>query len=156
MPAGDSLPPAQGPDSGYVLIEMVATLALTVMLMAFVFPSVPKGTSASQLVALVTASVSLLREARTEAIAHGTPVGATFESARRMLRAGSQTVTIPTDVDFALVTGGNCPSDGGRARILFRPDGTNCGGVLSFARNGRLVLARVLWVNGRIDVAEGR
>ena len=144
-----------GPRSGYVLIEVAAALAITAMLMAVTLPVAGNGTTPARLIGLTTASVSLLREARIAALSRNVPVAATFDSARRMLRVGSQTLAIPTDVDFTLTAGGNCPTHGSRAQLLFRPDGTNCGGVLRFAKGRRIFRARVNWVDGRIDVAEG-
>ena len=143
------------PRAGYLLVEVVAAMAVTIMLITFAFPSVPNGTTPSRLLGLITASVSLLREARTEALAQGKPTAATFDSVSRTLRAGSQIVGIPPDVDFSLVAGGNCPADDTRAQILFRADGTNCGGVLRFAKGRRILRARINWVDGRIDVVEG-
>ena len=138
-----------------MLIDVVATLSITVMLMAFVFPMVPFGTTPSRLLALVSSSASLLREARSAAAAGSMPVAARFDAARRRLQAGPNVVTIPTDVDFSLTAGSRCPVVGREAQILFRPDGTNCGGLLRFSKGGRVLRARVNWVDGRIDVVEG-
>ncbi len=146
---------AGGPEAGYVLIEAVAALAITLLLLGFAFPLVAPGTTPPRLLALVSSSVSLLRDARTAAIAGSRPVAARFDVARRTLSAGPNAVGIPADVAFAFVAGGNCPSGDGRAEILFRPDGSNCGGVLRFAKGARVLRARVNWVDGQVDVVEG-
>ena len=155
MRAGSDGGVSSDPQGGYVLIEVVATLAVIVMLMALSFPRVSADTSPTRMAALITASVSLLREARTEAIARGAPVATTFDAGRRMLTAGTRSVTIPPDVSFHMVAGGNCPAESMRAAIVFRPDGTNCGGILRFGKHGYAARAHVNWVDGRIDVAEG-
>lgn len=138
-----------------MLIEVVATLAITILLIGFVFPMVPFSTTPSRLLALVSSSASLLREARTAAQSSSKPVGASFDPTRRRLQAGPNVVTIPGDVDFSLTAGGTCPVVARRAAIVFRPDGTNCGGLLRFSKGGRVLRARVNWVDGRIDVVEG-
>ncbi len=138
-----------------MLIEVVAALAITMLIVGFAFPSAPLTTTPSRLLALVSSSVSVLREARTAAIAGGSPVGARYDAAGRTLRAGRNAVTIPADVGFDLVAGGNCPAGEGAAEILFRADGTNCGGSLRFSRGGRIIRARVNWVDGHIDVLDG-
>jgi general secretion pathway protein H len=140
-----------GSEAGYMLIEVVAALVLTTLLIAFIFPMTPFGTTPSRLLALVSSSASLLREARTAAVAGNTPVAARFDVARRRLQAGSDVVAVPADVDFSLTTGAACR----KAEILFRPDGTNCGGLLRFGKGGRILRARVNWADGRIDVVEG-
>ncbi len=148
LPAGD-------PQAGFVLLEAVAALAITLLLLAFVLPLVAPGTTPPRLLALVSSSVSLLREARTAAIAGGKPVAARFDSAQRRLWSGGIAVGIPADVAFSLTAGGNCPGRDGATEIQFRPDGSNCGGVLRFVKGHRTIRARVDWADGHVDVVEG-
>ena len=138
-----------------MLIEVVATIAITLLLINFAFPIVASGTTPARLLALVSSAASVLREARTAAIVGGRPVAAHFDAGRRRLQAGRNALTIPADVDFSLVAGGNCPADPGSVDILFRADGTNCGGLLRFRKDRRVLRARVNWADGHIDVAEG-
>lgn len=138
-----------------MLIEVVAALAITLLILGFAFPFAPLGTTPSRLLALVSASVSVLREARTAAIAGSQPVSATFDARQRILRSGRNSVAIPADVDFDLETGGNCSARDGVAEIMFRPDGTNCGGFLRFARAGRVLRANVNWLDGHVEVVDG-
>lgn len=138
-----------------MLIEVAAALAIAGMVTGLALSNVGHGTTPGSLLALTSASVSLLRDARTAAVARNIRVAATFDSHRRQLNAGAQVLVIPTDVQLTVLAGGNCPSEGSKSQILFRPDGTNCGGVLRFAK-GRLVYrTRVNWVDGQIDVVEG-
>lgn len=143
------------PRAGYVLIEVVAALAITMLIMAFAFPFAPLSTTPSRLLALVSSSVSVLRDARTAAVAQGRIVGAHYDAVQRTLRSGGNAVTIPADVGFDLLVGGNCPAGERAAEVLFRPDGTNCGGSLRFSRSGRVIRVRVNWVDGHIDVLNG-
>lgn len=138
-----------------MLVEIVATLAVTGLLMAVALPHLAAGTNRTRMAALVTASASLLREARTTAIASGTPVAASFDPARRKLGTGPESLDIPADVAFSLLAGGNCARTATQVVILFRPDGTNCGGVLRFAKDGHVTRALVNWVDGRIAIVEG-
>ncbi len=141
--------------AGYVLIEVAAALAVAGMVTGLALSNVGHGTTPGGLVALTSASVALLRDARTSSGARNVPVAATFDPRRRKLSAGPQVLLIPADVELTIVAGGNCPIEGPRSQILFRPDGTNCGGILRFAK-GRLVYrTRVNWVDGQIDVVEG-
>jgi general secretion pathway protein H len=142
-------------EAGYVLVEMVATLAITALLIAFVFPNVPRTSSAPRLAGLVADTVSLLRDARSRAIGSGRPVTAEFDPRARTLRTGTARVSLPVDLHVSLLAGGRCPTSASRAGIEFRPDGTNCGGVLRLAQGTRVTRVRVDWLDGRVDVLQG-
>ena len=141
--------------AGYVLIEAVAALAIAVLLLSFAYPLVAGGTTPPRMLALASSAASLLRDARTAAMVGGKPVAARFDAAGRRLTAGTAALRIPADVSFSLTSGGNCRAGGGGAAVLFRPDGSGCGGVLRFARGGRVLRARINWAAGHVDIVEG-
>jgi general secretion pathway protein H len=124
------------------------------LLIAIVFPSVPFSTTPSRLSALVYSSASLLREARTAAIVGRTPVTARFDPIHRRLLSGLNIVDISADVDFSVISGATCA--GRPAEIVFRPDGTNCGGSLRFSRGGRTLSARINAIDGQIDIVRDK
>ena len=126
------------------------------LVMSFVFPFLPLRTTPTRLAGLVTDTVSLLRNARSRAITSDGSVAATFDADDRVLRSGGETVAVPPDVVLSVSAGANCPKSGARTQILFRPDGTNCGGVLRFTRDASSLRVRVNWMDGQIDVAPGR
>lgn len=144
-----------GGESGYVLIEALAALAITILLLSFAYPLVAGGTTPPRLLALVSSSVSLLRDARTAAMASGKPVAARFDAGRRRLTARDAAVAIPGDVAFSLTAGGNCRTGEGGAAVLFRPDGSGCGAVLRFAKGPQVLRARVNWADGHVDILQG-
>ena len=147
--------PAAARQAGYVLIEAVAALAITILLLSFAYPLVGGGTTPARLLALVSSSVSLLRDARTAAMATGMPVVARFDAGRRRLAARDTAVSIPGDVAFSLTAGGNCRTGEGGGAVLFRPDGSGCGAVLRFAKGAQVLRARVNWADGHVDIAQG-
>ena len=67
---------------GVSTLEALAALAITILLLSFAYPMVAGGTTPSRLLALVGASASLLRDARTTAMASGKPVVARFDAGR--------------------------------------------------------------------------
>lgn len=159
-PATDPLPASggRGPDparAGFVLVEAVAALALTLLVLSFAYPLVAPGTTPPKLLALVSSAASLLRDARTDAAATGRPVVVRFDPARRRLTAGGGAVGVPADVELTVEAGGNCRAAGGDAAVVFRPDGSDCGAVLRFSRGARVIRARVGWADGHVDVVEG-
>lgn len=144
-----------GARGGYVLVEAVAALAIAILLIAFTYPLVAGGTTPTRMLALASSTASLLRDARTAAIAGGKPVAARFDAARRQIVARNAAVTIPGDVAFSLTAGGNCRTGDGAAAVLFRPDGSGCGAVLRFARGAQVLRARVNWADGHVDIVQG-
>jgi general secretion pathway protein H len=141
--------------AGYVLIEALAALAITVLLLSFAYPLVAGGTTPPRMLALASSAVSLLRDTRTAAMASGAPVAARFDAGRRQLVARGAAVTIPRDVAFSLTAGGNCRSGEGGAAVLFRPDGSGCGAVLRFSKGTQVLRARVNWADGHVDIVQG-
>lgn len=138
-----------------MLLELAVALAVMSLGLALLLPLVPARTTPTRLLALVTTAAALLRDARSAALLEARPVGAVFDANRRQLSAGGATLAIPQDVELSVVAGGNCPAGDARSAILFRPDGTNCGGALRFVQGARTLRARVDWASGRIDVVEG-
>lgn len=138
-----------------MLIELVATLVLVGLVMVMAFPNLPQGTTPARFRALLARTTALLRDARSAALAHATDSAATFDRRSRTLRAGAYEVAIPADVDLALTAGSGCGASRDTAAIVFRADGTSCGGVLRFARGGRAFRVRVNWVTGHVEIVDG-
>lgn len=143
------------PRAGYVLIELIATLALTGLLFALVLPNLAATTTRTRLHMLLASTVAGLRDARTAAIARDTDVAVIFDAYRRSIELGSERVPVPSDVAFSITTGGSCALREGRIAIVFRGDGTNCGGVLRFVRDGEIYEIRINWATGTINIVRG-
>lgn len=138
-----------------MLIEALAALAITVLLLSFAYPVIAGGTTPPRMLALASSAVSLLRDTRTAAMASGAPVAARFDAGRRQLVARGSAVTIPRDVAFSLTAGGNCRTGEGGGAVLFRPDGSGCGAVLRFSKGKQVLRARVNWADGHVDLVQG-
>jgi general secretion pathway protein H len=143
---------ARGGTAGYLLIELVAALALAGLLAILAFPGVPGGTTPVRFRALLTDVASLLRDVRSTAIAQGSAAAASFDRRSRMLRAGVREVRLPADVDLSLTAGGRCPASPDTIDIVFRADGTSCGGILRLARGGHAFSIRVNWATGHVEI----
>jgi general secretion pathway protein H len=138
-----------------VLIELVAALALMGLLVTLVYPDVPRGTTPTRFRALLANTAVLLRQARTAAIASGGDVYAVFDRRARVLQAGRYRVAIPADVDVTVLAGGRCDSRGNTVDLVFRADGTNCGGVINFSQDKHVFRVRVNWLTGYVEVLQG-
>jgi len=150
-PAGS----AEQSTAGYVLIELVAALALAGLMMALALPTVPQGTTPTRFRALLSSAATLLRETRTDAITHGADRLLMFDRAARVLRSGNRRIEIPPDVEIALLAGASCPVGPNAASIVFRGDGTSCGAVLRLGRDRMTSRVRVNWVTGHVEIVDG-
>jgi len=150
-PAGNAEPST----AGYVLIELIAALALLGLMMAMALPTVPPGTTPTRFRALLSSAATLLRETRTDAITHGADRLLMFDRPARVLRSGSRRLEIPPDVDIGLFAGASCPMGPNTASIVFRSDGSSCGAVLRLARDRMTSRVRVNWATGHVEIIDG-
>lgn len=143
------------PRAGFVLIDLVVAAAIMVLLIALVLPQLAFYTTSTRMHLLLANTASLLRDARTAAIAGNANVTASFDASRRLIWSGRAFVHVPADVSVSVTSGGDCRSDGDVTEITFRHDGTNCGGVFRFARGHDVYRLRVNWATGYVDVLKG-
>lgn len=145
----------RGLRAGFVLIDLVAAAAIMVLLIGLILPEVASYTTPMRMHLLLANTATLLRNARTTAIAENADETASFDPSRRLIRFGRIFVYLPSDVGLDVTSGGDCRSDGDVAEITFHSDGTNCGGVLHFERGQEIYRLRVNWATGYVDTLKG-
>ena len=141
--------------AGYVLIDLVATLAVMGLIALIAYPAMPTGTTSTGMTALLVATESVMRDARTMAIASGKPAFATVDRTRRTIRSGEHVVELPADIELTVTAGESCKTDGQTIAIGFRPDGTSCGGIVRLAKGKKAFRVRVNWVTGHVAIVDG-
>lgn len=156
-PGASRSPPPRpaAPRGGFVLMEILPALVILGLIVLVAYPALPRGTGSARMLALAVESAAILRQARTEAIASGREATAVFDARRRMLVQGGSTLTLPADVDMSILSSETCPKETDRVAILFRPDGTSCGGVVRFAKGTRAFRLRVNWATGNVAIVDG-
>lgn len=147
-------------DGGVSLIEVLAALTLAAVLTAAL-----AGVVARRPPALAEASqgvVAALRAARAEAVRGGAPARVSFAPALRSYGAGDAPRVLPDGVSLSLLAAAETrrpeAKDGSPARddakalaIVFFPDGSSTGGVVSLtAEDGRAARIEVRWLTGQI------
>ncbi len=142
------------PDAGYIMIELIAALVLMGLLALIAFPVLSQSTSAPRYRALLVDTATLLRQARNTAIARGEPAYVTFDHRRILFKSGSRSVAVPRDVEVGLMTGSRCVASAESTQIVFRADGTNCGGVFRFVRGGHAARIRTNWLTGHVEILQ--
>jgi general secretion pathway protein H len=140
---------------GYVLIDVIATLAIAGLLLMLAQPNFARTTSPTGLHALLTRIVATLKDVRSSAMLQNTPVAAVFDGRMRTVSAGTEVISLPRDLDVRVVSGEACRSNGQRVEFVFRGDGTNCGGILRFAKDKWVFRIRVNWLTGHVEIIKG-
>jgi general secretion pathway protein H len=132
----------------------MAVVGLTI---AIALPYLAHRTSGSRIHILLANTSSLLRDARSAAIARHADVSVLFDGQRRLIWTDQLSVPIPPDVAVSVTTGGGCGAnvDGTMSHVVFHADGTNCGSVFRFAANGAVYRLRVNWATGYVEALDG-
>ncbi|ACB95215.1 hypothetical protein [Beijerinckia indica] len=141
--------------AGFVLLEIVAALAIAGLLFALILPWVAQRTSTLPLEALLARSAATLRDTRSAAIEAGRPAAARFDPNRRQLSGTRDTVTFPVDLAIDMTAGNGCDTQGATLTLIFQPDGQNCGAILKFQQARRVVRLRVNGTTGAVDIQRG-
>lgn len=144
-----------GSRAGFVLLDLVVTAAITCLLLGLVLPGLTSGTTPARMHVLLANVASMLRDARTSAIAENRDVAFSFDSTRGRFSSGRAFVFLPADVGASMLSGGGCNSGGDVAEVIFHPDGTGCGGVLRFASDAGVYRIRVNWATGYVEIIRG-
>jgi Tfp pilus assembly protein FimT len=143
------------PNAGFVLVDLVVTIAIIGLLIALSMPYLKVQTTPTRMHLVLTNIASLLRNARTAAIVQNHSVTAVLDNDRHLIRSGDAIVYLPADVGVSPASGGRCVSDDRLTEIIFYGDGTNCGGVLRFSQGREFYRLRVNWVTGYVEIAKG-
>lgn len=141
--------------AGFVLLDLIVTAAIACLLLTLMLPSFAPGTTPARMHILMANAASLLRDARTSAIAENRDVTFSFDAEHRFFSSGRAYIYLPVDVAVSVVSGGNCSSGGDVAEVVFHPDGTSCGGILRFVSDAGVYRLRVNWATGYVETLRG-
>ncbi len=139
--------------AGFSLLELMVALTILALAMSVVSISASRRSPSFEIQRLAGEAVSLFREARLSAQTSGRPVTVSFDAeARELRRTGSQTLSIPGDVDAGLVSSASA----GPSAIIFFPDGSSSGGAFTLDGAGRQERVTVDWLTSRIEREDPR
>jgi general secretion pathway protein H len=141
--------------SGFVLLDLIVTAAVACLLLGLILPSLTTGTTPARMHVLLANAASMLRDARTSAIAENRNITFLFDSEHRLLSSGRAYIYLPPDVGVSVISGGGCDSGGDIAQIIFHPDGTSCGGLFRFVSDAGIYRLRVNWATGYVETIKG-
>jgi general secretion pathway protein H len=141
--------------AGFVLLDLIVTAAIACLLLSLILPSLGTGTTPARMHVLLADAASMLRDARTSAIAENRDTAFIFDSEHRVLSSGRAYIYLPTDVGISVISGGGCNSGGDIAQVIFHPDGTSCGGIFRFVSDAGIYRLRVNWATGYVETIQG-
>lgn len=137
---------------GFALIELLAVLVVFGLLAALALPMLPQGTSRNRLRALGMEISAAVRSARTDAVQLQTYQAAVFDAEARRITSRRHQVTLPADVRLDILSAEACVHGPASVAILFRPDGSSCGAVVSLAHGIDRVRVLVNWFDGGVSL----
>lgn len=136
-----------------MLLDLALALTILLLMFAIVWPVIGQRTNNAQQAATALDVATLLRADRTSAARNGVPTGTRIDLGRRVITgATGRRVQLPRDIALEVTTGAPCMEGAQRFVIVFAPDGTSCGGVLTLRKGGQIYAVRVNWLSGMIDV----
>jgi len=134
---------------------MALALTILLLLLAIIWPIFGGGTTTIQQSAAALDIATLLRTDRTSASRLGIATHTRIDLARRTVTgADGRRIDIPSDVTLEVITGVACMKSARQFDIVFQPDGSSCGGVITLKKGRRTYAVRFNWLSGMIDVLD--
>jgi general secretion pathway protein H len=134
-----------------MLIEMVVVMAVLAMLIAVAWPMLGRGTGATRLAADAIDIMTLLRQDRSKALATGQDTVTMVDLEQRAITSSSdRTIRLAPDEAIDVLSSEACTVSPRRFAVLFRADGTSCGGVLRLGKGKRGYEIQVNWLTGAV------
>ncbi|MCP5431896.1 MAG: GspH/FimT family pseudopilin [Alphaproteobacteria bacterium] len=144
----------RGGAAGFTLIELLVVLVLMGALAAIVTPRFQAAMPGAETRATARLLESLLRDARTEALASGRPVDVAFDGEARRFTAtsGVGAVAVPASVTVRFETV-RLPYGPGPQRLRFYDDGSTNGGRIVLSSGAAEREIDIDWLTGLLDVS---
>lgn len=150
--ASGAVPSRRAEPRGFALIELLAVLVVFGLLAVLALPMLPQGTSRNRLRALGMEISATVRSARTDAVQLQADQAAVFDAGGGRVTSRRHQVTLPADVRLDILSAESCVHGPASVAILFRPDGSSCGAVVSLAHGSDRVRVLVNWFDGGVSL----
>ena len=145
-------------ERGIILLDVVAALAILLLLARIAWPVLPSTSSPARLAAWSHEIAALIEADRVSAARIGRTVATRIDVRDRLFVGGARgrMVKLPADVTLDVVTTADCTVDGARFALGFAPDGRSCGLALALrGPSGATMRVTVNWLTGLVEVTGG-
>lgn len=143
--------------SGFSLIELVAVLALSVIVVSAMAFSLTRGLASTKVKSASRDLAAALRYTRGQAILQREERALEVDvEARTYSAPGRAAVKLPDDMRMVLRTARQELTQETAGRIRFFPDGSSTGGFVRLLAGQREWLVNVTWLTGEISLEEVR
>ena len=141
--------------SGFSLLELVLVLLLLGLSSLIVIPNVERALQNREVKTSALALAAVARDLRSRALHEGVPQQLILDIPHNSYRVErDREVSLPPDVKFGAVAGGEM-IDGGAREFLFFPNGSSHGGEIALVGERHLYSVRLEPLTGRIAVLQG-
>lgn len=141
-------------DAGFTLIEILAVLALSALVIALALPMMTGG-SRMEMRSVAQMVATGLRETRDQAIDANRPMAMEVDVARRTIVLDGRTRELGEELQIRLVTVRSEKISAERGAIRFFPDGSSTGGRIVLAAGDATSLVDVDWLTGEVRIRDG-
>ena len=140
-----------GASSGFTLVELLAVLAILALAVTFVGARSQQNFGSSKFLALVSNTVSMIRETRAAAIAGASERTFVVDLSKRRLQGeGSAGIDVPADVAMTVDAAKSETIGTSASGFTFFSDGSSTGGSLRLSWKDRNVVIDVNWLTGNV------
>ena len=140
-----------GASSGFTLVELLAVLAILALAVTFVAARSQQNFGSSRFLALVSNTVSMIRQTRAAAIAGASEKIFIIDLSKRRLQGeGSAGIDIPMDVALTVDAAKSQTNGTTASGFTFFKDGSSTGGSLHLSWRDRNVMIDVNWLTGNV------
>ena len=135
-------------ERGFTLLEMLICLAIMSIAGVAVALSAGGLQARSGFRTTLMHVDELLSASRTQALLLGSPAALTVDTSTRELRSADRKIALPAGIDLT-ITGATTGRASAKS-IVFFPDGSSSGGVLTLQADEMTAIRRVSWLTGEI------
>jgi general secretion pathway protein H len=141
-------------EDGFVLLEVVCTLAIIALLAAIILPNIYTGTSRDRLEAYALQTASILNADRSAAVRRQIEVETEIDAAGRLINSGSsdKRLRLPEDIAVKATLATRCGAKPAGTAIVFFATGVSCGGVITLSHAGTAYQISVNWITGGVEI----
>ncbi|WP_319781375.1 GspH/FimT family pseudopilin [Oceanisphaera sp. IT1-181] len=141
---------------GFTLLELVVVMVIAMLALSIVAPKFAALLPGVTLKTYSQQTASLLRMARSEAIAQAQATELVFDGQARQTRilGAEQTYAWPKNIQLLFTAQNGIQANSPQPRLIFYPDGSASGGLVTLSSSSGQYRIEVNWLTGSVRTLE--